>query len=233
MSNKKTPWLVALLRDLLPHALWGGIRHGAKLALDLGILGALTVAGAFLRHHPVGLLVLVGCSLSFVSVRLGVLIGRRTAQETDKAEPCIEREAQLRDTIRSLEATVELKDAHISRLQLDTAPAITSAYATMREYANQMTEESRLLSEALNRAGRKLQAAPVQTLLSESRGILLSIAFLNDNLGKVMFPAKAPPLSADTLISFGRGFLNCMAALNSEIETRIRKAKRSLQQFLG
>jgi len=43
--------------------------------------------------------------------------------------------------IEAKDATIETKDAEISRLRGETAPAIAAAYAAMRQHADQMTSD--------------------------------------------------------------------------------------------
>jgi mannose-1-phosphate guanylyltransferase len=51
--------------------------------------------------------------------------------------------------LNALEAVIKVKDAEISALKSDTAPAITKAYAEMREHADKMTADVLHLSEQL------------------------------------------------------------------------------------
>jgi hypothetical protein len=66
----------------------------------------------------------------------------------------------------ALEAVIKIKDAEISALKADTAPAITKAYAEMREHADKMTADVLRLSEQLTKAVedyKRLQQAMKET----------------------------------------------------------------------
>ena len=62
----------------------------------------------------------------------------------------VKQQLQSKDTaIAALEAIIKIKDAEISALKSDTAPAITKAYAEMREHADRMTEDVQRLEQQI------------------------------------------------------------------------------------
>lgn len=139
----------------------------------------------------------------------------------------IDQQLRSKDTaIQALEAALKSKDAEISVLRADTAPAITQAYTTMRQHANQVTEESLRLTEELNRSKAKAETAPLIRLLGEARGLLAGASIIEKNLGTVIFPGKqAPEFSAETLIAFATAFLATQNAINAEVSTKTEKVK--------
>jgi hypothetical protein len=52
--------------------------------------------------------------------------------------------------IEAKDATIEAKNAEISRLRADSAPAIADAYTKMRAHADQMTRDVGLLNQKLD-----------------------------------------------------------------------------------
>jgi hypothetical protein len=65
----------------------------------------------------------------------------------------VTQQLKTKDTaIEALEAVIKIKDAEISASKSDTAPAITKAYAEMREHADKMTADVLRLSEQLTKA---------------------------------------------------------------------------------
>src|SRR2546428_1784189 len=62
----------------------------------------------------------------------------------------ISQQLKTKDTvIQALEAVIKTKDAQISRLQADSAPAIAEAYDKMRKHADHMTEQVQSTTEQL------------------------------------------------------------------------------------
>jgi|HubBroStandDraft_6_1064221.scaffolds.fasta_scaffold537110_1 uncharacterized protein YukE len=57
--------------------------------------------------------------------------------------------------IDALNAVIKVKDAEISALKSDTAPAIATAYKVMLEHADKMTAEVNRLSEQLRKAAEE------------------------------------------------------------------------------
>jgi hypothetical protein len=52
--------------------------------------------------------------------------------------------------IKAKDAVIEAKEAEISRLRGETAPAIAEAYSKMRAHADQMTRDANLLNQKLD-----------------------------------------------------------------------------------
>lgn len=104
----------------------------------------------------------------------------------------IDQQLKAKDTAReALEAVIKSKEAEISRLSGNTAPAIVRDYAVMKQHANDMTEQKLRLSEDVKKLSTQLQqkemVAPVRELLLESKGILIAELILNDNVGEALF----------------------------------------------
>jgi predicted RNase H-like nuclease (RuvC/YqgF family) len=83
----------------------------------------------------------------------------------------VNQQLKSKDTaIAALEAVIKIKEAEISALKSDTAPAITKAYAEMREHANRMTAEVQHLSQQLMNAAVEQQR--LQQALAEVKAKL-------------------------------------------------------------
>jgi len=146
----------------------------------------------------------------------------------------INEQLKSKDTaIQALEAAIKLNEAHIASLKSDTAPAIAQNYATMKQHANQMAEEFNGLSKRFERTTTMLRVAPVQRLLSESDGLLLSTRILQQYLGNIMFPGATPDFSVENFKSYFDGLIKTMAAFNSEVDTRNQKAKELMAALPG
>jgi hypothetical protein len=92
----------------------------------------------------------------------------------------VNQQLKSKDTaIGALEAVIKIKDAEISALKADTAPAITKAYADMREHANQMTAEVQGLSEQLTKV-----VEDQKRLKEEQQRVLGDVAVKLDDLGE-------------------------------------------------
>jgi predicted nuclease with TOPRIM domain len=83
---------------------------------------------------------------------------------------------QAKDTaIQALDATIKSKEAEISALVNDRAPAIAKAYAQMREHANQMTEETQRLQDRFEVLSGKQQLKetliPAREILAQVKGL--------------------------------------------------------------
>ena len=109
-------------------------------------------------------------------------------------------------TIDALDAVIKIKDAEISALKSDTAPAITKAYAEMREHANQMTAEVQYLSEQLSKAIEEQKEVQQQfaTMKEEQEQSIAEISAKLENWDKFLTRVSrgvyrvTPPNSEET-----------------------------------
>jgi hypothetical protein len=139
----------------------------------------------------------------------------------------VEQQLKSKDTaIQALEGVVKLKDAHISSLQGDTAPAIAKAYSDMRKHADQITSD-------FNKASAKLaeiqeRKLPHETALSQAEGLYLAITILRTHMSRVFLneEGKVPEAEPDSPARIGLGaFLNAYQAMLTEVTTRMSKVK--------
>lgn len=103
----------------------------------------------------------------------------------------VDQQLKSKDTaIQALEGVVKLKDAQIASLQGDTAPAITKAYATMREHANSVTEEFQKLSAQLADVTKKQQSAQesieIKAIEGEAKGITIAYLIMEQSFQVVV-----------------------------------------------
>ena len=86
--------------------------------------------------------------------------------------------------LKSKDATIQAKDAEIARLQAESAPTIAAKYKAMKEYADQITEESQRLTDQLNTFAaadaRSKKYAPANKLVGESSGLLQSAKLIDE-----------------------------------------------------
>jgi len=102
--------------------------------------------------------------------------------------------------IKSLNAIIQLKDAEISTLRSDIAPAITRAYNDMRQHADTMTQDVQRISEELKKVQKKyetsLHVLDLETestnrekrgarAFYESNGLLLAIKIISEKFGSL------------------------------------------------
>ena len=99
--------------------------------------------------------------------------------------------------IEAKDATIEVKDAEISRLRGETAPAIADAYAKMRAHAEQMTHEHEILRQ---QAENSFKSLPLVISLVELRTLEDIAARMMSLTGKTIPPAI--PLDAAFLETF-------------------------------
>jgi hypothetical protein len=72
----------------------------------------------------------------------------------------VEQQLKSKDTtIEAQDAVIKIKDAEISALKSDTAPAIAKAYANVREHADRMTAEVNELTRREQELSEELQRA--------------------------------------------------------------------------
>jgi hypothetical protein len=139
----------------------------------------------------------------------------------------VDQQLKAKDTaIQALEAVIKSKEAEISALSGNTAPAIAKDYAVMKQHANDVTEEKLRLSEHVNRLSAQLQSkamtAPMRKLVDESQGILVAQEILDKNLGGLLFPepVNAPDPSVETMEAIVERFVRTMEQINEEASRR-------------
>jgi uncharacterized protein HemX len=146
----------------------------------------------------------------------------------------IEQQLKSKDTaIQALEAGLKSKEAEISVLKTDTAPAITEAYKKMREHANQMTEESARLGEQLKQSKATTQTSPIRLLLAEADGLLAAGRLVEEKLGKVMFPATTAEFSLETVKAYLNGFNDSINGINAAIKARTDQVRKMMAAIPG
>jgi hypothetical protein len=143
--------------------------------------------------------------------------------------------------IQALEGVVKFKDAHITSLESNTAPAIVKAYADMRQHANQVTEDSLRLSAQLAEVTqqRKVATDTLQNAapLSEGRGLGMAFDLIREHIGEVLFPdgKTINPLFGDkaSFEALYDSYLFVMKQLNAEVETRITTVESGTPRLSG
>src|ERR1039457_5661679 len=100
----------------------------------------------------------------------------------------VDQQLRSKDTaMQALEAVIKSKDAQISALSGNTAPAIAQAYALMKTHADDMTEEQLRLSEELKKLTAQLRVkeltTPMRDLVFESSGVIIAQRILHDSIG--------------------------------------------------
>jgi len=141
----------------------------------------------------------------------------------------VEQQLKSKDTaIQALKGVVELKDAHISTLQGDTAPAIAKAYADMRKHADQITEDFNKVSAKLSETTDR---QPSNTALCEARGLMLASDIL-DRYVTEFFADGGTLRSLDTFEEpmkiVSNAFFAAYAQITSQTRTRISTAQKVL-----
>jgi hypothetical protein len=150
----------------------------------------------------------------------------------------VNQQLKSKDTaIHALEAVIKIKEAEISSLKADTAPAITKAYGDMRQHANQMTDEAQRLSEEVKNLTAHQQRndliVSARLLLSESTGLTVAQHFLHQNLGQWLFPnpPKPPAISAASMIEIINRFTKTFAEVNVEVRNRHREIDKLIHRI--
>jgi hypothetical protein len=127
--------------------------------------------------------------------------------------------------IQALEAALKAKDAEISRLQGDTAPAIAAAYSTMRKHANEVTEDSQRLAvqvKQLMRSQRRLdKKASADQLISECKGLFVATDIIDSEFKDIYQQTDSELGSPETLKAVVDGIVAAYQRMNNEIEHRI------------
>lgn len=133
--------------------------------------------------------------------------------------------------IEALRAALENKEAEVSRLQRDTAPAITAAYAAMRDHANQMTEESNRKAAELKALHQNEQfrskLAPAGQLLKETDGISALARRIDDRFDGFFGP-EAPEITASTVRNLMEAIIDVKEAVADEMGKRNQAIKAIL-----
>jgi hypothetical protein len=139
----------------------------------------------------------------------------------------VEQQLKSKDTtIEALKGVVQLKDAQISSLEGNTAPAIAQAYAAMKTHAEGMTVEQLRLSEEVNNLNTQLRTkeltAPVRTLIGESSGILIAERIVRNHIGAFLFPTppKPPEPSIESMARIIESYMQASEELIDEAKKR-------------
>jgi hypothetical protein len=146
----------------------------------------------------------------------------------------VEQQLKAKDTtIEALKGVVQLKDAHISALQGDTAPAIVRAYTEMRQHANQTTEDYQDLVRRYKDVASKMQLAdqlvPAQTALRQVDGLKMASDILHKHFANLLFPDGKnpnPSFSAEEPLNMAvyDAFLNAGIEMSTESLNRSKAA---------
>jgi hypothetical protein len=141
----------------------------------------------------------------------------------------VDQQLKSKDTaIQALEGVVKLKDAQIASLEGNTAPAIVKAYADMRQYADQTTEDYQNVLTRYGEVTSKLhfstQLVPAQTALHEAHGLNRASDILHKHIDELLFPGGKPNplLGAETFDA-----VICKAVLNAGCEIASKSSKCS------
>jgi uncharacterized membrane-anchored protein YhcB (DUF1043 family) len=138
----------------------------------------------------------------------------------------------VKQQLKIKDSTIENRNAQISRLQGEAAPAIAQNYQTMKKYAEETSNEVNRLAEELETVTLKLlskeQAAPNWRMLGEAQGLVLATRLLWQEpmvgLFKSIFtPNSRLPEPGELVARLVRGTLEAQMVIKSEIETREEK----------
>lgn len=136
--------------------------------------------------------------------------------------------------LKSLNAIIQLKDAEISALRGEAAPAITRAYAEMRQHANVMTEDVQHISEELKEVRKKYEASlyvlDKETEAAsraergsrpfyESNGLLLAANILSEKVSS-QFSDKNIKGPIDLVNKFFDAYEEALGLIRNEIQSR-------------
>ncbi len=159
----------------------------------------------------------------------------------------VTQQLKSKDTaIGALEAVIKIKDAEISSLKSDTAPAISKAYAVVRQHANQMTAEVDELTRRANELSEELQHSQgevsklasekqrqysldaVHILTSEARAFLRASELLDGPELREIFEV---PADDESEFRLREHYEDVYAQLVDEASTRLTEARKIAEQF--
>jgi hypothetical protein len=146
----------------------------------------------------------------------------------------VDQQLRAKDSsIQSLESVIKSKEAEISALKADTAPAIVKAYSDMRQHANEMTEEvQRLFGQVKLLSAKQVKTVEqrpelftsFQAAVNEARGLHLASDILLQALNKHVF--------SDNHLSYklragdvADDFMDCFAEANRQTASRLKTAE--------
>jgi hypothetical protein len=148
----------------------------------------------------------------------------------------VSQQLKSKDTaIEALEAIIKSKEAEVSALKSDTAPAVAKAYVDMRQYADHVTLESQRLSQQVHILIKQKeysnQLAVADKLLNQSEGLIVATNLMEAHLGALLFPSppKPPDISADSLKAIIEAFMKTYRQTNQEINRRTEKGKEIIE----
>ena len=143
--------------------------------------------------------------------------------------------------IAALEAVIKSKEAEITRLQADAAPAITQAYGTMKKHAEDMTSTTHTLSTELAQTKQELDSARSQLmtfnyyadeleakmLLDQNTGLLEASGIFQKKLGTIVFPENGimPAFSADLFQALADACLDAFGTINAAVNQNNQEAR--------
>jgi low affinity Fe/Cu permease len=114
--------------------------------------------------------------------------------------------------VKAKEAIIQMKDERISQLQGDSAPAIATAYATMRQHADKMTEDSTRLLEQLNTSEKRHGS---ERLFGEVTGLITASTLLNSLIAPLTSDPAVPPDAGALLKAVNTAVLKLTEQLNA------------------
>lgn len=138
-------------------------------------------------------------------------------------------------TIEALRTAIEVKEAEISRLQGEIAPTIATHYTTMRQYAEQVTEDFNKVHEQLSTVVARIQHSerlwPAVQAMLEAQGMKIVQTLLDEPLEPFFqqLAISSPSLpSLDTLKKFVTGCTDAQKRINKEVNKRNKVAESIL-----
>jgi hypothetical protein len=137
-------------------------------------------------------------------------------------------------TIEALKGVVELKEAYISTLTGNTAPAIAQAYAVIKTHADAMTSEQLRLSEELKSLNIQLLlkeiVTPMRDLVNQTDGLMTAQRILHHALGSFLFPdPPTPPApTVESMVTIINSYNEAFEQMNEEVAQR----NKTVDEFL-
>jgi hypothetical protein len=123
--------------------------------------------------------------------------------------------------IKAKDAVIELKNAEISHLQGESAPAIATKYKTMKEFADQMTKESQRLAEKLSEHQRGNRLSPLKELHGEAVGMLYAVQRMEETLSSFQGREFKP---SEPIVAF----ITITRRLSDEVRSKFMKVSLML-----